>query len=219
MTPDFDRAATAAMEILIDQKVTETPIPSLQILLHFKNIRIMSFASMAYNSEIDRDDLVPLFGENQDAVTFRLTGMSGVDYVVIYNMKLPFEDIRRSIARELGHIVLGHDGQTRSTEVRKAEALCFAHHLLTPRPIINMIQQSGLPFTANVLVHTTGCSNDCVEEIKEIPGVHIPSELNRKVREQFAPRIEEYIRFHKAAPKKDNSPIISFGEYMDYYEE
>lgn len=35
MTPDFDRAATAAMEILIDQKVTETPIPSLQILLHF----------------------------------------------------------------------------------------------------------------------------------------------------------------------------------------
>ena len=79
MTPDFDRAATAAMEILIDQNVTETPIPSLQILLHFKNIRVMSFSSMAYNSEIDRKDLVPLFGENQDAVTFRLTGMSGVD--------------------------------------------------------------------------------------------------------------------------------------------
>lgn len=43
--------------------------------------------------------------------------------------------------------------------------------------------------------------------------------IDQKVTEQFAPHIEEYIRFHKAAPKKDNSPIISFGEYMDYYEE
>ena len=174
---------------------------------------------MADNSEIDRDDLVPQFGNNQDAVTFRLSGMEDVDYVTIYNMRLPHEDIRRAIARELGHIVLGHDGETRPSEVRQAEALCFAHHLLTPRPIINMILQSKIPFTMNVLSHTTGCSKDCIEEIKTIPGVFVPADLNREVRDLFAPHILEYIRFHQSAPKKDTSHIIDFGTYMNHYEE
>ena len=219
MKPDFDKAATKAAEILISNNITETPIDSLSILLQYPGIRVMSFTGMAYNSEIDRNDLVPLFGSNQDAVTFKMYGIKEVDYVLIYNMRLPHEDIRRAIARELGHIVLGHDGQTRSTEVRKAEAVCFAHHLLTPRPIIRMIQESGLPLTLNVLAHTTGCSEDCVDEIQQIPGVHVAPDLNKAVRELFAPHIEEYIRFHKSAPKQDKSPLIDFGTYMDFYEE
>lgn len=219
MKPDFDRAATEAMKVLIDNQITETPIASMQILLSHPGTRVMSFSSMADNSEVDREDLVPMFGINQDAVTFRMTGMENVKYVVVYNMRLPHEDIRRAIARELGHIVLDHDGETRPTDVRRAEALCFAHHLLTPRPIINMIQQSGLPLTMNALVHTTGCSADCVEEIQEIPGVHVPPELNRQVKDLFAPHIMEYIRFHKDSPKPDKSPVINFGTYMEEYAE
>jgi Zn-dependent peptidase ImmA (M78 family) len=219
MKPDFTKAATAAMQILIENRITETPIDSFHVLLNYPHILVMSFANIADNQEIDRNDLVPLFRDNQDAVTFRIYNMDDVDYVLIYNMRLPHEDIRRAIARELGHIVLGHDGQTRPTEVRKAEALCFAHHLLTPRPIISMIQQSGLPLTLNVLVHTTGCSSDCVEEIQHIPGVQVAPDLNRKVKELFAPHIQEYIRFHQSAPKQDNSPVIDFGSYMNGYEE
>lgn len=219
MLPNYDLAATKAMELLISNKITETPILSLPILKNYPHVRIMSFANMADDSEIKRDDLVLKFGSNQDAATFRMYGMEDVDYVVVYNMRLTHEDIRRAIARELGHIVLGHDGQTRSTEVRMAEALCFAHHLLTPRPIIHMIQQSNIPFTMNVLVHTTGCSKDCIDEIQQIPGVNVPEELNRKVRDLFAPHILEYIRFHKSAPKKDTSAIIDFGSYMDNYKE
>ena len=219
MIPDYSRAATAAMQLLLDNKITETPISSSRLLLSYPHVRVMSFSNMADNSEVNREDLVPLFGLNQDAATFRVYDMEDIDYVVIYNMKLPHEEIRRSLARELGHIVLGHDGQTRATEVRRAEALCFAHHLLTPRPIINMILESGMPLTMNVLVHTTGCSEDCVEEIQEIPETAVPPELNRRVKELFAPHIEEYIRFHKAAPKKDHSPIVDFGTYMDGYDE
>lgn len=219
MKPDYDRAATEAMKILIENHTTETPIASMQILLNYPHIRVMSFTNMADNSEVDREDLVPMFGINQDAVTFKMFGMEDVEYVIVYNMKLPHEEIRRAIARELGHIVLGHDGQTRSADVRKEEAHCFAHHLLTPRPIIKMIQQSGLPLTMNVLAHTTGCSADCVEEIREIPGVSVDPELNRQVRDLFAPHIKEYLRFHQSSPKPDKSPVIDFGTYMEGYEE
>ena len=218
MVPNYDLAATKAMEILIDQHITETPVPSMPILLNYPHVRIMSFASMADQTEIERSDLIPMFGWNQDAVTLRLDmGLDDVKYVVIYNMKLPHEDIRRSIARELGHIVLGHDGQTRPMDVRMAEALCFAHHLLTPRPIIHMIRASGMPLTMNVLAHTTGCSGDCVDEMQTIPGAHVDPDLNRRVRDLFAPHIGEYIRFHQAAPKLDRSPVIDFGTYMDNY--
>ena len=163
---------------------------------------------------------MPLFGSNQDAATFHLTmGIPYVRYVVVYNLRLPFEMIWRGIARELGHIVLGHDGATRSASARMAEALCFAHHLLCPRSVIRIIQESGMPLTMSALANTTGCSDECVEDMQHIPGVHVPAELNRQVRSLFARGINEYIRFHSSSPMLDKSPLIDLGTYMDNYEE
>ena len=219
MKPDYDRAATAAMQILIDRKITETPVSPLPILKEYPGVRVISFAKMANEANMERDELVPLFVHNQDAATFRL-GMEidDVEYVVAYNMRLPFEIIWRGLARELGHIVLGHDGVTRPYEIRRAEAMCFAHHLLSPRPILHMLRQSG-PITMNILSDTTGCIDECVEDMAEIPGAHVPPELNRAVRDQFARGIGEYIRFHSAAQRPDRSPVVDLGTFMDNYEE
>ena len=219
MIPNYEKAAAKAMEILIENAVTETPIDSLSILLKQPGVRVVSFTKYASMAGIDRNDLVPMFGSNQDAATFNL-GMeiNDVKYVVVYNMRLPYEIIQRSIARELGHIVLGHDGETRPTDVRMAEAMCFAHHLISPRPVINMLRES-IPMTMNVLTATTGCSDDCVEELREIPGVNVPKELNRTVRDLFSRGINEYIRFNKASSKADKSPVIGFGSYMEGYAE
>ena len=160
-----------------------------------------------------------MFGENQDAATFRLgMDIGDVKYVVVYNMRLPYEIIQRAIARELGHIVLGHDGQTRPTDVRMAEAMCFAHHLISPRPVISMLRQA-FPVTMNVLTDTTGCSDDCVAELRKIPGAHVSKELNREVKNLFERGISEYIRFYQASAKEDRSPIVDFGTYMEGYEE
>ena len=219
MMPDFDRAATAAMQILIDNRITETPIMPLPILKNYPGVRVISFAKMANEANMERDKLVPLFVHNQDAATFRLgMEMENVEYIVAYNMRLPFEIIWRGIARELGHIVLGHDGITRPYEVRRAEAMCFAHHLLSPRPVLRMIQEA-FPLTMNILSDTTGCIDECVEDMAEIPGAHVPPEMNRAVREQFSRGIGEYIRFHSAAKKIDHSPLVDLGTFMDNYEE
>ena len=219
MRPDFDRAATAAMQMLIDHNITETPIMPLPILKNYPGVRVISFAKMANEANMERDKLVPLFVHNQDAATFRLgMEMENVEYVVAYNMRLPFEIIWRGIARELGHIVLGHDGVTRPYEVRRAEAMCFAHHLLSPRPVLRMIQEA-FPLTMNILSDTTGCIDECVEDMAEIPGAHVPPEMNRAVREQFSRGIGEYIRFHSAAKKVDHSPLVDLGTFMDNYEE
>ena len=168
---------------------------------------------------MERDELIPLFVRNQDAATFRLgMELDDVEYVVVYNTRLPFEIVCRGIARELGHIVLGHDGVTRPYEIRRAEAMCYAHHLLSPRPILQILRES-MPLTMNILSDTTGCIDECVEDMQSIPGAHVPAELNRQVRDLFARGIREYIRFHQALHHADNSQVIDLGTYMDGYEE
>ena len=221
MTPDYETAAIKAREILINRKITETPINPLPILLEYSNVRVMPFTKMAANAGMERKELVPMFGWNQDAATFHLNlpGIENVEYVVVYNMRLPFEIIWRGIARELGHIVLGHTGAKRTPEIRLAEAMTFAHHLLSPRPVIRLIQESGMPLTMSALANTTGCSDECVEDMQKIPGVHIPKEMNIQVKNLFARGIKEYIRFHLCSPMQDKSPILDLGTYMDFYEE
>lgn len=220
-TPDLDAAAIKAMEILRDHRITETPVNPMDFLTEYTNVRIMPFTRMAQIAGIRRKDLVPMFGSNQDAALFHMTmpGMEAVEYVIVYNMRLPIEIIYRGIARELGHIALGHDGKTRHPDARMAEAMTFAHHLMCPRPILRVIQESGMPITMDVLTETMGCSDVCVSDMQSIPGVHVPKELNREVRELFAPRILEYISFHIASPMQDKSPILDLGTYMDFYEE
>ena len=220
-SPDYDHAATAAMMILRDHQLSETPVNPLPILEAVPGVRVLPFTRMAMDAGMDRQELVPLFGSNQDAATFHLNmpGLDDVRYVVVYNMRLPFDIVWRAIARELGHIVLGHDGTLRTSETRMAEALCFAHHLLTPRPVLNLILQSGMPLTQSALSETTGCSAECVIDMQRIPGVRVDPELNRQIRDQFAPHIHEYIRFHRSSPMADHSPVLYLGTFMDGYEE
>lgn len=219
MKPDIDRAATKAMEILIENGITETPIDSLSILLKCPGVRVLSFTKFATQAGIERNDLVPMFGKNQDAATFRIgMNIENVQYVVVYNMRLPHEIIMRGVARELGHIVLGHDGITRPSPVRMAEAMCFAHHLIAPRPIVQMLREQ-LPLTMNVFSDTTACSEECVDDLRNIPGAHVPAELNREVKRLFERGIMEYIRFYKDSQKLDKSPLIDTGTYMDNYVE
>ena len=218
MTPDYESAAIKAMELLKEKNITETPVNPMQIMLDLPHVRVVPFTRMAAEAGMERSDLVPLFEGNQDAATFILDSILDVRYVVVYNMRLPCEIIRRAIARELSHIVLGHDGSTRSAEVRMAEAMCFAHHLLSPRPALHLIEQE-MPVTLSIMSQTMGCSEECVEDLQKIPGVHIPADLNREIRDQFAPHIREYMSFHRMSPMKDRSPVIDFGTYMDDYEE
>ena len=217
MIPEFERAATKALEILIEQKINTLPIVPLPIVKNTSGVLAMPFAELANNAGIERANLVPLFGSNQDAVTFYI-GLDKIKYIVAYNQYLPFDAIRRGLARELGHIVLGHDG-TKPSDVRMKEAMCFARHLLFPRPVVHAIQEAGIPFTVEVVGSITGCYERCLEGLHETPGVSVPADLNRKVRDQFSECISNFIAFQKTIQAGDSTSLADFGSFMDNYEE
>ena len=219
MTPDFNRAATKAAEILIKYGICTAPVDPIPIFKKADDFNVVTFTEMSAQIGMDRHELVSTFeAENHDAVSSVYLKNGRNHYLVAYNMRLPQYIVQRALAREMGHIVLGHDG-TRPEDVRNAEALCFAHHLLCPRALIHAIQAAGVKITTEVLGNTTGCYERCLIGMRKTPATHVPPDLNRRIRDQFADYVSEFLDFQTYLSQEDDSMIANFGSFMDGYEE
>ena len=217
MMPDIDRAAIKAAETLIEHNITAAPIMPMPILKATPRVFVVSFTEMAEQTGLDRNRMVMMCGaENQDAITFVHDQNGELHYFVAYNQRLPFYLLQRGLARELGHIVLGHDG-SRPEDVRAAEAVTFARHLLCPRPLIRLIQSHGIDLTIETVGNLTGCYERCMVGIRKSPGAHVPAELNRKVADLFTDYVDNFLNFHRIISQEDVSAHADFGTYMDNY--
>lgn len=219
MTPDYEFAAEMAMDTLIKYGIDSAPVAPLPILKQIPGVLVVTYESMSQAVDQDRRCVMDLFGEkNQDAFTSFTMSHGKPLYLVTYNQRLPISLIQRALARELGHIILGHDG-SRPEDVRNEEARCFAHHLLVPRPLIHSLQAFNIRITTEVLGNLTGCYDYCLSCMRKQPGVHVDPELNRTVRNQFLPYIKNYFEYQRYASLSDNSALADFGSYMGGYEE
>lgn len=217
--PDYTRAATAAAETLIKHNITTAPVIPLPILKSMPGTLVLSFTEVADRIGLDRQNVISTFNvENRDVITSYIPGDGKLKYVVAYNQRLPFYMLQRSLARELAHIVLGHDG-TRPENVRNEESLCFARHLLCPRPLIKALQDAGVLITIETIGNVTGCYERCLIGLRKTPGVDVPASINRLVREQFADYVTNYVDCQPIIPPDEDSTPVDFGTYMDNYTE
>ena len=219
MNPDLDNAAIKAAETLIMHQVRTGPVDPLPIIKSIPGVMAVSFAEMAHQIDLDRETLLRSVGtENHDAMSFcRIMNGRALRFVV-FNQRLPLYMLQRGLARELGHIILGHDG-SRPEDVRIAEAQTFAYHLLCPRPLVRAIQDSGIRFSTEVLGNATGCFERCLAGMRKTPGAHVPAELNQMVRDQFAEYLHDFLDFQSLISTADESRDADFGSFMDFYEE
>lgn len=219
MTPDYELAALKAYETLIKYKISTAPVLPLPIFKQIPGVLVLSFTEMSNRIGMDRENLLTSFdAEQHDAVTSVQVNDGWLNYIVTYNQRLPIYLIQRALARELGHIVLGHDG-SKPEDVRMAEAHTFAYHLLCPRPLIKAVRGSGIPFTVEVLGAMTGCYERCLQGMRKTPGVHIPPEINQQIRYQFSDYIVNFIDYENYLYKTDESAVADLGTYMDNYKE
>lgn len=219
MMPDYELAARKATEMLIKHRISTAPVIPLPVFKRTPGCLVLSFTEMSGRIGVDRNQLVSMFdAEQHDAVTSIHFEDGKLRYLVTYNQRLPFYLLQRALARELGHIVLGHDG-SKPEDVRMAEAYCFAHHFLCPRPLVYAIQQSGIPFTVEVLGAMTGCYERCLQGMRRTPAVHVPADLNRQVKDQFSDYISNFLDYESYLSKSDESMLVNLGTYMDGYEE
>ena len=216
---DYESAAAAAAETLIRFGISSAPVSPLPILKKIPNVLVLSYEALSRDNSQPRHCMLQLFGENnQDAHTSVQIVDGAPHYIVTYNQLLPAFITHRALARELGHIVLRHDG-SRPEEVRNEEARAFANHLLAPRALIHSLQALNLRLTKEVLGHLTGCYDYCLSCIRRIPATHVPAELNRQIRDNFQPYIFNYFHYQRSAARSDGSALADLGTYMDGYEE
>ena len=219
MKPDYDRAAIMAIETLSKYSISATPVSPLSILKKIPGVLVVSYQSVADNVAEDRSCVINKFGShNVDAFTSVNIHNGKPQYLVTYNQMLSYVLTQRALARQLGHIVLGHDGSL-PDEVRQEEARCFAHHLLCPRPMIHSIMATGIRFTVEVLGSLTGCYDTCLASMRRLPATRVPAELNRQVRERFLPYVKNFFEYERTASLSDGSALADFGTYMEGYDE
>ena len=112
MIPDYENAAAKAYDTF-SRFGTSDP---QQILRRLSNVLLISFDAVDMPVE-------------QDAFTC----VDQNKYIVFYNQALSPVQLRSSLARELGHVILQHNGKD-PEEIWDEEATCFAYHLLCPPP-------------------------------------------------------------------------------------
>ena len=217
-TPNYDAAASKALETLIKNQTNAAPVDPFTMLKNTPGVIVISFTEMSTRLGVDRDNIIDIIDRNQDAITTVKPSGGNLEYIVMYNQQLPYYLMQRALARELGHIVLRHDG-SRPEDVRTEEALCFARHLLCPRPLLKLLIEAGIPITIELLGGITGCYRRCLDGMRKTPGTHVPAELNNIVKDQFAAYAKNFISYAKTVMDEDTSEIADFGTFMDGYEE
>ena len=90
---------------------------------------------------------------------------------------------------------------------------------MCPRPLIHALSASNLRITEDMLRNIAGCPDHCMSCIRKQPGVFVPVELNRIVRDNFMPYILNFFEYQRHASKYDGSALADLGTYMDHYEE
>lgn len=211
MTPDYNNAATKAAETLIKYGVKSAPVSPFPILEQMENVIVTSFSDM---SESFGD--LPLFGSNVDAITSIHKEDGIAKYVVAYNNILPVSVIQRALAREMGHIVLKHEG---TSQGNAEEALCFARHLLCPRPLIYAVQSTGIRVTKDLVANLTGIFEQTMVGLRRTPGTDVPASMNNFIRRQFMPFVISIFDYYRSRMIHDGSALADFGTYMDQYKD
>ena len=145
MEPNYKRSATAALETVIDFDLDTNRINPLSVLSRLKNVLLLP-----YKSEHESGTALFIAGDNQDAFTLVNRKNGKLQYIVIYNLATPQTQLDFALSRELGHIILEHDG-TSPEAVWDAEANCFAHHFLCPVPMAKEIRINFRPQHSSLL--------------------------------------------------------------------
>jgi len=119
MKPNYNKAAVNASETF--SKFGSDP---MKILQQFPNVLLISFES----SDISVD---------QDAFTCVGCNDEHLKYIVFYNQNTSPVLLRSALARELGHVILEHDGSD-PEEIWTEEANCFAYHFICPTQVASV---------------------------------------------------------------------------------
>lgn len=191
-TADYTTAATQAARALIKFGVSRTPIYPQQII---QASQIATMVSFEHESEVDELTLCTrLTNIRHTDLVFSSeyeTAEGKIHHLFAVNRNAPLGHLKLALAVELGHIYLGHSKYLLDARKKREEAQCFAIHLEFPRALIRMLEERGFVFTKKTFSRIFGDCEWCLDSILNASPVVVSPELNRLVKEQFTPYVNQ----------------------------
>lgn len=187
--PDRERAAAMAYRVLAEARVQHLPVDPLTLLRRCRETKVYTYEEAADALGIPQDAFVRRFSDS-DAFTFCTEGKNGSSYITVYRADGNPARQRFTLAHELGHRVLCHQGQSTAEE---QEADCFASHLLCPRPVLTMMKERFGDIrpeqAAAVFYVSLACANRLDEHLPE----NISGDTLEKVRAKLSGAIPKQL--------------------------
>lgn len=221
MTPDFTKAATQAVRVLLKYGVDKVPVYPQQVLQKSQIVTMVSFADLAEMANVSRDNILStIHADNDLAISFVHSMPDGSPrYVFAFNREKPIDQVSMAMAIELGHVYLGHVGYL-DNETRLKEAKCFACHFMYPRAVIRLLQERGFVFTKKSFARVFGKVGLCIENVENPEPVIVHAELNRDAKELFVPYVDKLeTEGMLSVPVGKDDEMLDVSKFMDGYED
>jgi len=154
-------AAQAAYELLLRQKVVDFPVDVETLIRRMPDVKLLTYKQAAAKLNMSQDELDWLF-PSQDAFTLRAANENKRRYLICYQSTMPPQRRRFTLAHELAHVLLEHDGEGSTVD---REANCFAQHLICPRPLLRRASESHAPLSIGVLCQLFGASPAFIRQV------------------------------------------------------
>lgn len=143
----YEEIERKVVDLYIEQNIHSLPIDPFEIIKKRK-YEFVPF------SKLKLDFLEETFDKQNDAFSFYST----VDktYIIAFDDSKSFDRLRFTLMHEIGHIDLGHKGES---DLARRMADYFAGYALAPSPLIDCFTGED----TNAIRYTFGVSNHCAE--------------------------------------------------------
>lgn len=174
-----------AIRTILRSKIKILPI-NLHEVCKSLNIKMCRYS--------ESKDFVEMIKHDRKNNAFAFPGVNNIFHIFYDDEKIPYEEIRKDIAHEIGHIVLKHTSilnYQENEELEKEADLC-AKHILIPTIILKKCNMFT-PEHIMIFCETTG---NLANEIYKDNKSYITDKVNEKLQKFLIKKFKDFINFY-----------------------
>lgn len=145
----YKRIEKKVVDLYIEQGINHFPIDPF-VIIRKRGYELIPF------SKVDKKKCLEVRNSDNDAFSFYSPDLK--TYIIVYNDLKPLQRIRFTLMHELGHIDLGHKGES---ELAKKMADYYAAYALAPSPLIGKFASDEVEKIVSAFWISTECADIC----------------------------------------------------------
>lgn len=151
----YEEIEKKVVDLYIEQSITKIPIDPFEIINKRGYIKIPF-------SKIGDNKIFKTNREEKDAFSFY--SPTDKTFIIVYDDEKPLLRLRFTLMHEIGHIDLGHRGES---DLAKKEADYYAGYALAPSPLISLFSREKKDAIGRIFWVSPDCASICKQRYEK----------------------------------------------------